>query len=148
VPSGAHTAPTQIGLVTLRENAGGKTVENAGDSSGGTMLLQNTGKRAAVLSKIIQTQGEFGESMFRLRQSEASRWKSLVVDIRQVVTVMPLWKLQTVGCEQLEFLYDNLGRGSTISLKPGVWHFASEPSTDCCAISSKVRGFGSSRSST
>jgi len=36
VPSGAQIAPTQIGLATLRENAGGKTAENAGDSSGGT----------------------------------------------------------------------------------------------------------------
>jgi hypothetical protein len=33
---------------------------------------------------------------------------------------MPLWKLQTVGDERLEFLYENVGRGKSITLKPGV----------------------------
>ena len=33
---------------------------------------------------------------------------------------MPLWKLQTVGSERLEFLYENVGRGRSITLKPGV----------------------------
>jgi hypothetical protein len=33
---------------------------------------------------------------------------------------MPLWKLQTVGSEPLEFLYENVGRGNRITLKPGV----------------------------
>jgi hypothetical protein len=33
---------------------------------------------------------------------------------------MPLWKLQTVGGQQLEFLYPNIGRGTTIELFPGV----------------------------
>jgi 5-methylcytosine-specific restriction endonuclease McrA len=33
---------------------------------------------------------------------------------------MPLWKLQTVGEERLDFLYENLGRGSRITLKRGV----------------------------
>ena len=33
---------------------------------------------------------------------------------------MPLWKLQTVGSEPLEFLYPNAGRGTRITLKPGV----------------------------
>ena len=33
---------------------------------------------------------------------------------------MPLWKLQTVGDERLEFLYENLDCGSRITLKPGV----------------------------
>ena len=33
---------------------------------------------------------------------------------------MPLWKLQTVGEERLEFLYENLDRGGRITLKPGI----------------------------
>jgi 5-methylcytosine-specific restriction endonuclease McrA len=33
---------------------------------------------------------------------------------------MPLWKLQTVGEERLDFLYENLDRGSRITLRPGV----------------------------
>jgi len=33
---------------------------------------------------------------------------------------MPLWKLQTVGTERLDFLYDNVDGGTSIQLKPGV----------------------------
>ena len=33
---------------------------------------------------------------------------------------MPLWKLQTVGSERMDFLYENLDRGTEITLKPGV----------------------------
>jgi hypothetical protein len=33
---------------------------------------------------------------------------------------MPLWKLQTVGDERLDFLYENLDRGTRITLRPGV----------------------------
>ena len=37
-----------------------------------------------------------------------------------VVRVMPLWKLQTIGQERLEFLYENTGAGKTIELRSGV----------------------------
>ena len=33
---------------------------------------------------------------------------------------VPLWKLQTVGREHLDFLYANMGAGNTITLRPGV----------------------------
>jgi 5-methylcytosine-specific restriction endonuclease McrA len=33
---------------------------------------------------------------------------------------MPLWKVQTVGQERLDFLYENRDRGNRICLKPGV----------------------------
>ena len=33
---------------------------------------------------------------------------------------MPLWKLQTVGSERLDFLYANQRRGTEIILKPGI----------------------------
>jgi hypothetical protein len=43
-----------------------------------------------------------------------------VAEVDQVVRTMPLWKLQTVGQEELDFLYANTGRGNRITLKPGV----------------------------
>jgi 5-methylcytosine-specific restriction endonuclease McrA len=58
--------------------------------------------------------------LFRLRQAALDRWSGLVTEVDQVVRAMPLWKLQTVGEERLEFLYENLDRGSGITLKPGV----------------------------
>jgi hypothetical protein len=33
---------------------------------------------------------------------------------------MPLWKLQTVGAERIDFLYENTGSGKQITLRPGV----------------------------
>jgi hypothetical protein len=36
---------------------------------------------------------------------------------------MPLWRLQTVGPQRLEFLYDNLGTGATIELRAGVAYY-------------------------
>ena len=40
--------------------------------------------------------------------------------VDQVVRQMPLWKLQTVGGSQFDFLYPNHGTGTSIELRPGV----------------------------
>lgn len=90
-----------------------------GGEATGLVLQQNTGKQAAIISQIAQSQQECGGSLFRLKQA-ASGWSVLVAGVDQVVRDMPLWKLQTVGDDRLEFLYENLGRGSRITLKPGV----------------------------
>jgi 5-methylcytosine-specific restriction endonuclease McrA len=91
-----------------------------GGQSSGLVLQQNTGKQAAVIGDIIQSQQECGGSLFRLCQTAPDLWRSLIAEVDQTVRVMPLWKLQTVGNERLDFLYDNLDRGTTITLKPGV----------------------------
>ena len=41
-------------------------------------------------------------------------------EVDDVVRTMPLWKLQTVGEERLDFLYENLDTGRRITLKPGI----------------------------
>jgi hypothetical protein len=87
---------------------------------GGLVLQQNTGRQAAIVARIAASQQEFGGSLFRFRNAAPDRWSSLVGEVDQVVRAMPLWKLQTVGEERLDFLYDNLDRGSQITLKPGV----------------------------
>lgn len=86
----------------------------------GQVLLQNVGQQAAIISAIGDAQQEIGASLFRLKQSAPDRWSTLVTNVDQVVRKMPLWKLQTVGDEQVEFLYENVGRGNRITLKPGV----------------------------
>jgi hypothetical protein len=40
--------------------------------------------------------------------------------VSATIHIMPLWKLQTVGSEKLDFLYANTDQGETITLKPGV----------------------------
>jgi 5-methylcytosine-specific restriction endonuclease McrA len=84
------------------------------------ILQQNTGRQATIVSQIIDTQQECGASLFRLRQSASDHWSTLITEVEQVVRTMPLWKLQTVGDERLDFLYDNLDRGTRITLKPGI----------------------------
>ena len=91
-----------------------------GAQSTGFILQQNTGKQAAIISQVATSQQECGGSLFRFQQSAADRWSSLIGEVDHVVRTMPLWKLQTVGDERLEFLYENLDRGSRITLKPGV----------------------------
>lgn len=91
-----------------------------GNSISSLILQQNTGKQAAIISQIAASQQECGGSLFRFKQASSDRWSSLVSEVDKVVRTMPLWKLQTVGDERLEFLYDNVGRGNHITLKPGV----------------------------
>jgi hypothetical protein len=84
------------------------------------VLRQNTGKQAAVIQAIVEAQREHGGSLFRFRQSSPDRWRSLIAEVDVTVCVMPLWRLQTVGSETMDFLYDNVGTGKKITLKPGV----------------------------
>jgi hypothetical protein len=44
----------------------------------------------------------------------------LVRKAARVVREMPLWRLQRIGSEQLNFLYDNQGDGRVVQLRPGV----------------------------
>jgi hypothetical protein len=91
-----------------------------GDQSTGLILQQNTGRQAAVISQIVASQQECEGSLLRFKQTATDRWSGLIAEVDQVVRVMPLWKLQTVGEERLDFLYENLDRGTRITLKPGV----------------------------
>ena len=90
-----------------------------GDTSD-LILQQNTGKQAAIISKIVDSQQTFGASLFRFKQGTADHWSNLVTEVDQVARTMPLWKLQTVGQERLDFFYENLDQGNRITLKPGV----------------------------
>jgi 5-methylcytosine-specific restriction endonuclease McrA len=92
----------------------------AGGEATGLIIQQNTGKQAAIIRQIVQSQQECGGSLFRFKQVASARWSALVTEVDEVVRTMPLWKLQTVGDERLEFLYENLDRGNRITLKPGV----------------------------
>lgn len=92
-----------------------------GGQNAGFVLLQNQGKQAAIIRKIANAQNDFGGSLFRLKQTAPDLWGSLVGGVRRTVVDMPLWKLQTVGSERLDFLYDNHDKPTaSISLKPGI----------------------------
>ena len=83
------------------------------------LLRQNTGRRAAVLRHILKMHEKFQGSLPAAKQDVAS-WSRLVQGVDSIVREMPLWKLQTVGRQKLDFLYENRGRGKTVKLWPGI----------------------------
>jgi len=89
------------------------------DSTAGQVLRQNTGQQAAIVSAVRDARKRYGDSLAKAQQNVLG-WKKLVQKVDQVVRVMPLWKLQTVGRSQFDFLYENQRRGTSIELRPGV----------------------------
>jgi 5-methylcytosine-specific restriction endonuclease McrA len=86
----------------------------------GSVLQQNTGKQAAIINSIADAQAASGGSLFRFQRSHRGDWAKLLSTVDQTVRTMPLWRLQTVGEEPLEFLYANVGAGTKVTLNPGV----------------------------
>lgn len=89
------------------------------DAALGLVLRQNTGRQAAILMRIIEARETCGGSLSAARRDHQA-WNVLVNEVAAVVRQMPLWKLQTVGGSQLDFLYENRREGTTIELRPGV----------------------------
>lgn len=89
------------------------TVENAG------VLRQNTGNQAGIVRLLLEVRVKCEGSLAKARSNQAE-WNSTVSAVDNFVRVMPLWRLQTVGSERLDFLYENSGAGRLITLKPGV----------------------------
>ena len=85
----------------------------------GQVLRQNTGQQAAVINCVAGAKAVAGGSLARLRVNGPA-WKAVVRQVENVVKEMPLWKLQRVRNERLDFLYENLDTGSSITLKPGI----------------------------
>ncbi len=83
------------------------------------VLQQNTGKQAAIVNIVQAARRDHGDSFTALMNRPAA-WEGLVREVAAVVRVMPLWKLQTVGRERLDFLYENAGNGRIIELRAGV----------------------------
>jgi 5-methylcytosine-specific restriction endonuclease McrA len=82
------------------------------------VLRQSSGSQARILQLVVQARERYGNSLAgMMRQSDA--WKRLVRSIVPTLRQQPLWRLQIVGPETLDFLY---GRSQTdaIELRPGV----------------------------
>ncbi len=83
------------------------------------ILRQNTARQAAVVNQLAAVRTVHGGSLAELERSR-SEWDGLRKKVERVVKKMPLWRLQTVSGEQLDFLYENTGSGGSIRLQPGV----------------------------
>jgi len=84
---------------------------------GKRILAAAAGKQAAIVNKIASLKAITPTLSAAHRNP---RWKSLLREVGRLLVEMPLWKLQLVGRERLDFLYEEhlLERG--IVLRPGV----------------------------
>lgn len=90
-----------------------------GRSRDGKVLQQNTDRQAKIITVLGDAHQAYGGSLAAAKR-DTKAWKSLVSQVDQVVRGMPLWKLQTVGNAEFDFLYLNVGKGKTVELKAGV----------------------------
>lgn len=82
------------------------------------VLKQSADRNAAVLRQLEGVRAAH-PSLARLR-TDRQAWPRLLGRVEGTIRKMPLWKLQTVGAGMIEFLYPNVGSGTSITLKPGV----------------------------
>lgn len=83
------------------------------------VLNQNAGRQAAIVTRITAARDRHGGTLGQVKQNREA-WEKLVRRVDRTLCEMPLWKLQTVGREKLDFLYENVGTGDQIILQPGV----------------------------
>ena len=85
----------------------------------GKSFGKTRGNKRRLSRTSLSVQAEYRGSL-PLLQHDPIRWNRLVGDVANTVATMPLWKLQRVGDEVVDFLYPNVGKGRTICLKSGV----------------------------
>jgi len=68
-------------------------------------LRQNTGRQAAVVNVVREARESHDSHLGKAAAGEG--WGGILGRVERTIRVMPLWKLQTVGAERLEFLYEN-----------------------------------------
>jgi hypothetical protein len=91
----------------------------AGREAKAGILAQNTGKPAEVLQRVLEVREWVSEYQVDARRNPA-KWRTLVSEVNRVVKTMPLWKLQVLPGRVLDFLYENVRHGDSVTLRPGV----------------------------
>jgi 5-methylcytosine-specific restriction endonuclease McrA len=78
-------------------------------------LHQATGRDAAILAAVERAYELAGGSLPTLLGMR--QWTAVRHDIGRTIALMPLWKLQTIGGVQENFLYSNTGGGRVIRVR-------------------------------
>ena len=81
------------------------------------MLIQATGLQASVVNQIAAFKS-LAPTISAARRH--ARWKRLIRDVGRLLVKMPLWKLQRVGRDRLDFLYEERLVEGGIVLRPGI----------------------------
>jgi 5-methylcytosine-specific restriction endonuclease McrA len=88
-------------------------------ASTAALLRQNTGKPAEIVGIVRNARAQHADSLAAMMNRPAE-WNRIVKKVSGVVREMPLWKLQTIGRQRLDFLYPNMDAGKVVELRPGV----------------------------
>jgi hypothetical protein len=86
------------------------------------VLKQNRGQQAIIVNLIVHERETHDGKLLAARQNSRS-WEALRQSVRKVIVEQPLWKLQTIGRERIEFLYrkeEYRKADDSIRLIPGV----------------------------
>lgn len=81
------------------------------------LLAQNTGQQASIIGKIAALKAT--APTLAVAQNNP-RWPRLIKEVGRLLDQMPLWKLQLVGAERVDFLYEERLVNRGIVLRPGV----------------------------
>jgi len=79
--------------------------------------IQSTGQQASIISIVAKLRERHG-SLVLARQAPA--WKKAITETSQLIDKMPLWRLQVLRKETLDFLYAKSPAKGSIRLKWGV----------------------------
>jgi hypothetical protein len=91
--------------------------------AGGGVLAQNRGRQASAITLISQFRVH-APTLAAARRHP--RWRGLVARIARLLDEMPLWRLQLVGADRLDFMYEEHLIAGAIVLRPGVAGFFKE----------------------
>ncbi|MCC6756032.1 MAG: HNH endonuclease [Solirubrobacterales bacterium] len=86
---------------------------------GAAVLRQNSGGQAEIISRVLRARS-VAEGSLVVAQSRPRDWERLVQSVDGILREMPLWRLQLVASERLDFLYPHDPGVSAIQLRPGV----------------------------
>jgi 5-methylcytosine-specific restriction endonuclease McrA len=92
----------------------------AGSSSAEGILHQNTGRQAGIVNLVREAIPNYEAGGVHVGSKKLQRDKQLIGKVASTVATMPLWKLQTIGGQIDDFLYENKGRGREFELRPGI----------------------------
>lgn len=88
--------------------------------TGGIKIIhQNTDRQAEIIRRLVEARDRTEGSLARLKL-DRSAYHSLIRKVARVVEKMPLFRLQTLGRDQVEFLYPNRIINGGIELLSGV----------------------------
>lgn len=88
----------------------------------GLILRQNTDRQAAVVNDVREARHRYGDSLALFKRDKKA-WKPLVRRVEGAFWSQPLWRLQRIGAQSLDWLYANRDIGTrveSIELLPGI----------------------------